>query len=143
MVNKDELKQIVKQFSEGWFDINDIPYRLNNEYEIRDFKQKNPTDLILYKSWISGGVSGGNCWGSDPTPFIGDPEPEFEIIDNVLQIINPSITYLNYKKLFKELENEMFTIHTTDYEYYGNSTDYSYQCIYFSKLYSILSGFNL
>lgn len=102
---------------------------------------KTPIEITdcLRVSWRSGGIGGGSCWDEGESrhyPIIGDPEPEFEDLDLLLEAICPDVSFLNYKKLMKE--SLMETGSETEYEYYGNSTTYSYKQIELKKLYDAL-----
>jgi len=58
----------------------------------------------VYCTWSTGGVSGGNCWNDgDYYPNYGEPEPEFEDFNKIVEELFPNITYLQYKKLAREL----------------------------------------
>lgn len=85
----------------------------------------NKSDLIGIK-WSTGGVSGGSCWDEgnrDPHyPTSGEPQPNFNSLDLILEVVCPKITYLEHKKL---LRNVMITKNYCDNDYYGNYTNYS------------------
>jgi hypothetical protein len=51
-------------------------------------------------------------------------------LDKILEVICPKITYLQYKKLTEIIVKDEYT----EYEYYGNSSTYSYEFIYLSDL---------
>lgn len=89
---------------------------------------------VIYLRWISSGYRGGSCWGDEAVYFGGDPEPDFKILDLVLEKIKPNISYLEYKKI----EKITHTNSETEYEYYGNSTDYNVKYIILSELYKLL-----
>lgn len=79
----------------------------------RDFKGDS-----LEVKWTMGGLEGGNCWGDAADLSISpESEPDFEQLDKILEVLCPSITYLQYKALVKELVES-----TTQQEsaYYGN-----------------------
>ncbi len=77
-----------------------------------------PSELSV--TWTVGGVTGNSCWGSDPRPVSGEPEPDFEELDCLLEALCPEIRYLQYKKLVQSV------VQTRDHanpDYYGNYTD--------------------
>ena len=101
---------------------------LNMEYELRAG--------YLKKEWCIGGITGGSCWGGEPdTAVIGEPEPEFTELDELLEALCPSISFLQYKNLCSRL------IKTSDYrssDYYGNYTKYATKKIDLGELYNYL-----
>jgi hypothetical protein len=114
--------------------------KYSSDEAMRD--SKNPTiDDYLFIEWSTGGVSGGSCWeSSDPQPYSTDePEPEFTDLENVLLSIFPSIPYLQYKAFASLIKED----YRTEYEYYGNSIDYSNKRISLRDIYDKLREFNL
>lgn len=92
-------------------------------------------DFII-QHWLTGGVSGGSCWdSSDPRPYTENNTPKgFEALDKILEVVCPTISFLQYKKL-SELIN---SASATNYEYYGNRDDYEYQYVNLKDLYDFL-----
>ncbi len=92
---------------------------------------------VVYMRWSSGGVSGGSCWdSSNPQRYTNDNSPEFKALDLTLEIIDPNITYLTYKKI----EKLICSSEETDWEYYGNCTDYEIKYIILSRLIKLIEG---
>jgi predicted kinase len=90
-----------------------------SEYEA--FKEKyNLEDMIKSYSWSNGGTS-GNCWDDSMSSFGGDEPQELEDLDNLLESICPSITFLQYKRIKKLASMNIWT----DYGYYGGSEQHS------------------
>ncbi len=90
--------------------------------------------------WVIGGINGGNCWDDGGHySLTAEEEPEFESLDNILMDVYPSLTFLQYRKLM----NEDFIKYSskTQYEYYGNYTEYKDKELDFSVLYRTLSLF--
>lgn len=121
-----------------------------NDRPVVSYKDKRKSGLAmtdyLRVSWMSGGVGGGSCWndGSGPDPHYaieGDPEPDFEDLENVLVAVCPNIGFLAFKKVMREANIE--TGSETEYEYYGNSTTYSYKQVQLGNLYKALKGSGL
>ncbi len=106
-------------------------YSISKNSGFSDLEQLKPTDIILYKKQCDGGWRGGNCWGDKPYKYEGE-EVAFHAFDLILNQIFPSITYLQYKKLLKEIKK--YEIYDTNYEYYGNSTDWKYEVIVLEDL---------
>lgn len=92
---------------------------------------------VVYMRFEIGGVSGGTCWDtSDPTPYSNDQQPEFVALDLAIKEINPNVSYLKYK----EIEEIISINYETDYEYYGNYTDFEIRYILLSQLEQILNS---
>lgn len=85
--------------------------------------------------WCIGGRDGGNCWGNNYSYSI-DAEEEPEIgIDELLEQVCPNITYLQYKKIIKDVvHKEQKEIR----EYYGNYRIVKYKIIIYRDLYDAL-----
>ena len=99
-------------------------------------KVKEP---VIYMRWKTGGVSGGNYRDdSNPTRYRNEEaKPKFEALDIVLRELKPEISWLQ----FREIENLIHTNSETEYEYYGNSTDWSVEYIILSELEAKLKTF--
>ena len=95
---------------------------------------------VLRISWATGGASGGNCWGDEASYFSNsEDEPEFEELDKLLLLVAPSITFLQYKLISKLISTE----ETTEYEYYGNYTEYKTKEIKINDLWNALKEMKL
>jgi hypothetical protein len=94
---------------------------------------------VIYMRWHVGGLQGGSCWDdSDPRPYtVNTPKPEFTVLDLVLRELMPNITLLQFRKVLRLVEGT----HKTDYEYYGNCTEYEIEYIVLSKLIEKLKSF--
>lgn len=108
-------------------DIKTDPYRSR--------KNLDPKAPYLQVQWHTGGMSGGNCWdSSEPRPYTSDEQPpELGDLDKVLERLQPSITFLQYKKLCSQL---LITGSYSHNEYYGNSSDYAYKAVSVPELYA-------
>lgn len=87
--------------------------------------------------WVTGCATGGNCWDESESSYdnsYNQPEPEFEILDDKLSIIAPSLTFMQYKKL---MTNVVYS-EKTDYEYYGNFTEYTTKQIILDDIWNFL-----
>lgn len=91
--------------------------------------------------WVTGGITGGSCWGNDKMySRSAHSEPSFDQLDNILEKICPNITFLQYKKICQDIIEEI------DYEqneYYGNSTNYRIKYFTAENLYHALLESNL
>ena len=97
-------------------------------YEIKDY--------VIYMRWITGGVTGGSCWGGELRHYEGDPEPDFVALELVLNELKPNLTFLQYRKIEREL------IHTNEEgdrtDYYGNRDDYMVKYVILPELINYL-----
>ena len=93
---------------------------------------------VIYCRYESGGVSGGSCWdSSNPQSYTKDaPKDKMKVLDLVLKAVKPDITFLQ----FREIEKMVHTNSETEYEYYGNSTEFEIEYIVLSELYAFLEG---
>lgn len=96
-------------------------------------------------NWISGGITGGSCWGTERYNREIDKEPEFVDLDNILELINPDFKLFEYKRLLREIEETgLIKFHQKNYDgYYGNSEEISYKVIILRELYDFLVEKNL
>jgi hypothetical protein len=102
------------------------------------------TEPVLYNSYITHGVSGGNCWNNNKYRFDNgkDDRKEFITIRLVLSElrIHHSIIEQTYRDIDRLLiENDDYC----DTHYYGNYDNYTVEYIPLSKLLNYLQGFRL
>lgn len=72
-------------------------------------------------SWTTGGTSGASCWGGESIyPIRPDPPKELNELDIILEAVVPSLTFLQYKRITK---NVVINNTWSNSDYYGN-TDY-------------------
>jgi len=91
---------------------------------------------VIYTRYELGGMQGGSCWDGCIERYTEDPpKNRYGIIDLVLEELMPEITYLQYKKI----ETLIHDNYETQYEYYGNSTDYKIEYIIVSELEELLN----
>ena len=97
-------------------------------------------ELVIYTKWTSGGRP-GSCWDDEDTineDYTQDrPNDAFKVLDLVLQILKPNITFLQYK----EIQNLVDSNTETDYGYYGDYTEDTIEWIVLSDLYKLLNQF--
>lgn len=93
---------------------------------------------VIYCRYKTGGYSGGNCWNANEAKYYSEdpPEDRFKVLDLVLEKLKPNITYLQYKKIESMVHNN----EETEYEYYGNSTEWKVEYIILSELEAFLEG---
>ena len=86
--------------------------------------------------WRTGGMWGGNCWGDEPRYSAdSEPVPELDAIDEFLEEVCPDMTFFQYKKIMRDLVEQDSR---TDYEYYGNNTNYGIKRIHYRALFDRL-----
>jgi hypothetical protein len=106
---------------------------------IRKQEKVDLENHFLYVQWSAGGISGGSCWdeGEQDNHYrtAGEPEPQFDDIDEVLTELCPDLSFLQYKKLMaKVVKQGIYTVN----EYYGNSSDYGYKVVNLQELFDAL-----
>ena len=92
---------------------------------------------VIYTVYITGGVDGGTCWeDSDPQRFAEEPPKDrYKVIELVLSILMPKITFIEYK----QVEALMHTNDETECQYYGNEDDKRVEYIILSELLVLLT----
>ena len=112
-----------------------------DEYFSR-YGNPKPTEVDPYimVEWSTGGICGGSCWDTGDKDnheayTSSDPVPELELLDSILEKINPHISFLQYKKLCQNLIEYDNRVQN---EYYGNCTNYSVKKVNLKKLYQYL-----
>lgn len=84
-------------------------------------RYSNDSSYIQSESWSTGGTCSN--WMGHTSVIAPDPVPEFWMFDNLMLEICPNITFLQYKKLYKEcviIENY------SENDYYGGYESFSY-----------------
>jgi hypothetical protein len=102
----------------------------------REDRREVPGSEYIEETWITGGETGSNWRGSESRPLDGEPEPEFVVLDRVLEHFCPQITFLQYKGIVRDCVR-----YGSDEErsgYYGERTEYSFKRIKLKKLFDRL-----
>ena len=108
------------------------PQHTEFEKEVSSLLEYHRTITEISIDWTTGGMQGGSCWGTEANqPVEGEVEPEFESLDKVLEHFSPSITFLQYKKLFRAVVE---TGTDTDSSYYGNFYNKAFKKVNLSVL---------
>jgi len=125
-LTENDIKEINNKITDSEQGIWREPYGIN-------VKEKG---LVIYQRHETGGVSGGSCWeDSNPQYYSSDEDrPEWQALDLTLKKLYPDISYLKYK----EIEKLIIYANDTDYEYYGNRTDYDIWYLPLETLYKYL-----
>ena len=122
-----------------------------NETERKEINNKCPYDqgiftepygipdtekrLVLYTRYITGGADGGNCWGDGAQYFYSDPpKDKWKVLDLYLKKFHPDISYLQYK----DIDDLIHSNENTEWEYYGNYTEYTIEYIVVEELEELL-----
>jgi hypothetical protein len=97
---------------------------------------------VIYTKWRSGG-RGGSCWDDGNTVnedyYSFRPSDAFIVLDKVLAILKPDITFSEYK----EIEGLLDSNTKTDYGYYGDYTEDTIEWIELTNLYEVLGYGNI
>jgi hypothetical protein len=99
-----------------------------------------PDDETIHIEWRTGGMEGGSCWGDIAEPIGAEDEPEFEVLDKILENVCPQIGLFQHKILLREVITED---HPTEREYYGNVTHRTRKTVKLKDLYKWLKTNNL
>lgn len=110
---------------------------LREKYEITispsyiDYTEKR---FVLYRCEESGGYRGGNCWDDTIPSKYTQSIPDFNELKDLALELKPDLSFQEYR----ELEKAVLDSDHTDYEYYGNSTDYLVEWIPIATICEIL-----
>lgn len=107
------------------------------QYDIWVEENQLNKDYLYSDSWLIEGIS-GNCWNKEKNYRTPDPVPEnFENFDRLIESICPNISFLKYKRIYKEC---VTVEETYSQQYYGGSSTYGrYKCD-LKKLYKVLEN---
>jgi hypothetical protein len=108
-----------------------------NEWVNRQRSTEPAEEIEIH--WCTGGQSGGSCWGGQHYAVSGEPEPEFQELDEILEAVCPHITFLQYKRVCQEVI--VFEENAQGHggsDYYGNYRTYSSKTVNLRKLYDTL-----
>jgi len=99
----------------------------------------------FYCKWVSGGQTGGSCWDTGDAvhrPVSADQESEDleKYLEEVLGELCPNLSFLQYKRLMRDLVERG---ETSESEYYGNYTEYSFKWAPLQKIYDRLVEMNV
>lgn len=101
------------------------------------YKDEDKSFQGCYIEWTTGGLTGGSCWGTEANEAVtGEIEPEFEDLDKILENICPSISFLQYKDVCREIIKTYEGQHN---EYYGNYRTYCIKYFSAEDLYNVLN----
>lgn len=87
-----------------------------------------------------GGTSGGSCWDEGESQHhnytVTHGGIEVDCLEDLLADIYPQITFLQYKRLTREMDAEF--LETSENEYYGNCSNYQQKVVNLGNLYNAL-----
>lgn len=89
------------------------------------------------EEWSKGGTC-GSCWDSNLSHVSGEKTPNFDELDEFLERISPNITFLQYKKIWKECVWEETE---TKGDYYGGSITYAWWVCNLEGMHTLLEEF--
>lgn len=90
--------------------------------------------------WVVGGYEEGSCYDvgeRSNVPKTPDEEPDLDVLDLILEQAKPGISFLEYKRLTKEVVERSSQ---TESGWYGGRTDYGVKTIDLLKLDSLISN---
>jgi hypothetical protein len=138
-MNKTEFFAECAQFSKKH-----ISYEASNELyrqgrDGRRAMKQSELDSVPLEAFYgvreTGGYAGGNCWGDSAHPFTSNSgEARLNGLDEFLEAHFPSISFLTYRKMERNLESSNFT----ESGYYGNCTDYELKSLRFEHVWDVL-----
>jgi hypothetical protein len=113
--------------SNYWSTSSNLKYIYDNHKDIK---------LVFYNAVEIGGMRGGSCWDdTKPEYYSGSADiSKWDTLDLVLETLFPAITVLTYRKLQALQSTDSYT----DYEYYGNTTDYHVSYFIVKDLYDFM-----
>lgn len=108
-----------------------------NFYGRRSENTAQTGDYRLHRTWTTGGMRGGNCWGdSADQPVESEEEPDDTFLDKILEAVVPSLSFLQYRKLTR---HNLYDKYDAGYhEYYGNYTEREGRRLSIKRLYDAL-----
>jgi len=131
-MKRNEFQEIVHEIAGKDYDYKNLGLSLNLESIEKDRE-------TLSIKWVSGGITGGSCWDTKNYPLDSEEEPEFEVLDELLFKVCPSISLLYYRKLCKLIVVDEFE----EREYYGNHREYTRKSIKVDDVWNFLNEHNL
>ena len=106
-----------------------------NRYTQKQAGKKLP--ILVSAQWISGGVTGGNCWGDEANiSREAEDTPEFNELFDFLTEHYPNISFLQARAILLKTQIGDYT----ELEYYGNCTHYGIHYIMHDDLIEVLSN---
>lgn len=112
----DYLKKCINKPNVTNITINEYDvYKINSVLE--QVIELSENGKLYSNEWITGG-RWGDCWGNEGN-IEPDESEDFYQLDNLLEVIAPNLTFLQYKKIEKECV-ELDEWH--NFEYYGGVT---------------------
>jgi hypothetical protein len=90
--------------------------------------------------WKSGVCEGGSCWDdSEPTYHsLSENETDIKSLDVLFEKLCPTIPFLKYKQVMVDVKNYIHEDSESEYEYYGNYTEWEIKYIKFEDLFKVL-----
>lgn len=88
-------------------------------------------ESFVGESYRVGGLTGGDCWGGEANQSVEkDEKPMFEKLDSFLECYFSDLTFIEYRKIIPLIMHDYYT----EYEYYGNYTNYEFEYVTFNEL---------
>jgi len=90
---------------------------------------------VFAARWVTGGATGGDCWGASPYRLDPEKEPDIERLIDLLEEIDVSLR--ESRQLLDMFERGTYE----EGGYYGNYTLYAYKYVSYAAIYDKLVEF--
>jgi hypothetical protein len=117
---KENIMELLEEFSKE----NSNPYL---DYYCRDYSSDPDLQSIkcfTSEAWMTGGVTGGNCWNQAHRDVEAEEPKEIILLDKFLKENNFNLSFSQSQKLANFIKDQDWS----DYGYYGNHV--YYKCVY-------------
>jgi hypothetical protein len=94
----------------------------------------NINNLVIHHEWSMGGTY-GNCYDDNKSTVEGEIQPEFTDLDIVIELLNPNLTFMQYRR--KVIPLIKTTIQSRG-DYYGGETSTGIEYIMLKDLWDAL-----
>lgn len=136
MDNKEVIMAQLVQFkaeSDSYSYLGGYQHRTSHPFNFED----KSAPVFVSNAWTSGGLTGGNCWGSSAdTPVEAAPEEDLTHLENFLDKYYPDLSFRTWRKLNQYIQYIEFGCS----EYYGNYYTYRFSYIKFEDIARVLAG---
>lgn len=115
--------------------LNSLKYNYENHFDFIDTLSSYDNSLYIIQSYCE--------YTTDKSSYAYRNEREYincNFLDNILEVLIPEVTYLQYKKLISKLENNK--IEYTQHGYYGEKCDYIFYKINLYDFINLLKDTN-
>lgn len=120
--DKEKFFEIIPHSVHGYYDYGDRiePDKTYSYYD----RPRLPLGTVLTTSFVTGGASGGNCWGDEAESFSSDCRPEggflTYFVSAILEGVTTNITVSDAMTLNIRIQKLVKQEEWSESEYYGN-----------------------